>query len=367
MGRPRKTNTTINGKDYYRIRRTIDGVQKSFYGTSKGDAEQKYRDYIEQKDSRTRLSQAHTKTFGALARDYVTDVLKPSNKYAKGTIERYESSYRNYIKDSPISPMKIIDVSSMDIQRFYNDLDVSSQAIQSINKFMKGFCKWCVLMGYCSDFMAAVSIPKKPENKRHESIVIWSDEEVHAILDAMNAPTRLPERHRMVFFVHTLLYTGARISEAISLRYSDFRDDGVHIDRQFYRGEMKPPKYNSSRIIPMHKDLADAFEEHKRWHKWDMSAHKYDADGYVFTTSSGKLYDPVNVRRALKRFYNRIGVEPKNVHVYRSTFCTQLCRCGVPLEVASSLMGHKSMEVTGKFYAFIHQETKEDAINKLHY
>ena len=367
MARPRKTNTTINGKDYYRIRRTIDGKQKVFYGTSKSDAERKYREYIEDRDSCTRLSVAHTTTFGALAEEYVNEVLKPSDKYAKGTIDRYVSSYRNYVKDSVLSPMRMVDVTAMDIQRFYNSLDISAQAIKAINKFMRGFCKWCVLMEYSKDFLSAVSIPKKPDNKRHDGIIVWSDDEIHAILDAMNTPTRLSERHRLSFFVYVLLYTGARISEAISLRYSDFCDDGVHIERQFYRGEEKPPKYNSARVIPMHKDLAVQFAKHKEWHEWDSSAHKYKMNGFVFTTSEGNRYDPANVRTALKRFYNRIGVEPKNVHAYRSTFCTQLCRCGVPLEVASSLMGHKSMEVTGKFYAFIHQETKEDAIMKLHY
>ena len=41
-----KTNTSINGRDYFRIRRTIDGVQKNFYGRSKTEAERKYREYL---------------------------------------------------------------------------------------------------------------------------------------------------------------------------------------------------------------------------------------------------------------------------------------------------------------------------------
>ena len=40
-----KTNSEINGKKYYRLRRTIDGKQKSFYGSSKTDAERKLKEY----------------------------------------------------------------------------------------------------------------------------------------------------------------------------------------------------------------------------------------------------------------------------------------------------------------------------------
>ena len=43
-----KKNTSINGNEYFRIRRTIDGRIKNFYGSSKGDAERKYKEYLEE-------------------------------------------------------------------------------------------------------------------------------------------------------------------------------------------------------------------------------------------------------------------------------------------------------------------------------
>ena len=168
------------------------------------------------------------------------------------------------------------------------------------------------------------------------------------------------------FFVKFLLYTGARISEAIALKYSDFDNDTVTISRQYYMKEMKEPKYNSVRQIPLHDELRTALATHKEWHQKDMKKNHYKTE-YVFTTSSGNLYDPVNVRRALKRFCNKYGIEYKHPHAFRATFCTQLCRCGVPLEVASSLMGHKSMEVTARHYALVRSDTKRDAIDKLTY
>ena len=51
-----KKNTEINGQEYFRITRTIghkmvDGkkvpVKKQFYGSSKGDAEKKYKAFLE--------------------------------------------------------------------------------------------------------------------------------------------------------------------------------------------------------------------------------------------------------------------------------------------------------------------------------
>lgn len=351
MARP-KTNTDINGHKYYRIRRTIDGVQKSFYGSSKGDAERKYRDYVEQRASRSPKNAPHS-TFGERAEEFIGEILKPSQKYAHATKYRYELAYRTHVQSLPIIRKPAADIRASDIQSLYNSLDVSKQTLATVNKFMSAMCRWMVRCGYASDFMSAVEIPQKPENRRHDGIVVWEPEEIEKILTEMQG-------HRLCFFVWFLLYTGARMGEAIALRYDDIEDGIIHIRRQCYMGEMKAPKYGSARDIPMHEELLRPFEEHRR-------EHLKESDTYVFTTASGKMLDPVNVRRSLRRFCEAHSIEYKHPHAFRSTFCTQLCRCGVPLEVASSLMGHKSIEVTAKHYAFVKTDTKEDAIRMLSY
>ena len=371
-----KTNTEINGTKYYRITRTIgheiiDGkkmpIKKQFYGLSKTAALKKYYEW---KEEQLRIEYEKTayirSTFGELAKEYVDNVLSVSSKYAKGTIVRYKSSYNTYVKDSFLSDMMIGDVQASTIQKFYNELDVSEAGLKSINKFMSGFYKWMLRNGYSDNVLLAVELPKKDPNKRKNDILIWEDDEIEAILKALDDAVGLSAPHRQYFLVFVLLYTGMRISEALSLRYSDIRDDVIYVDRQYYMGEMKPPKYGSKRQIPMHEELKRAFQIHKAWHEQEMVSNGYETD-YVFTTSSGQLYHVSSVHKALMRFYKKIGVPYKSMHTYRATFCTQLCRCGVPLEVASKLLGHKSMEVTAKHYALVRQETQRDAISKLTY
>lgn len=361
MGRPTKTNTEINGNEYYRLTRTINGKRKQFYGKSKGEAERKYREYIEEQVGlASQGRQIHdTATFGYRAEEFINDALSVSQKYANSTKYKYELAYTTHIKGSDLDNMIAAEVKAAEVQRFYNRLNVSKQTISTVNKFLKAFCRWLVLNEYSQDFMSAVEIPNKPEHKRHDGIVTWEEDEIASMFQALPG-------HRLYFFIYTLLYTGARISEAIALTYDDFSDYTVRINKQYYMGELKHPKYNSSREIPMHDELIRAFKVHEEWHRKEMQENGYESD-LVFTTSTGNRYDPVNLRRALKRFCNAHGIEYKHPHAFRSTFCTQLCRCGVPLEVASSLMGHKSIEVTAKHYALVKKDTKEDAISMLTY
>lgn len=360
-----KTNTSINGKDYYRIRRKIDGVQKSFYGSSKGDAERKYREYVTEKAKRDkeRIQFVTDATFHDMASEYIRTVLLVSSKYANGTKEKYEQAYRCHIQESQLDRMKVSDISPTDIQRFYNNLSVSKQVLQNVSKFMRGFCRWMQMMGYTYDLISAVELPDKPDNKKTEEIIVWSDEDIRTITDACTSPS---EPFRASFIPLTLLYTGMRLGECLALKYSDVHDGVIEIRRQYTHGEIKEPKYNSSRQIPLHPDLEMAFKKHKEWHRKEMKKNSYVTD-YIFTTETGNLYNAPNLRRSLERFYRRIGIEYKEPHTYRRTFCTQLCKSGVPIQVACNLMGHKNISVTARFYASIDEQEKKSAIERLNW
>ena len=358
-----KTNTNINGKEYYRIRRTIDGEMKNFYGTSKGDAERKYKEYLEElaEKKHTRATEFDSATFSFRAEEYIQNYLKVSQKYAKGTVERYIGEYRRHIENTWLSDMKVKDIRPADVQRFYNELDISQHGIKEINKFMSGFVKWLQLNGYADDFLSPVTIPKKEDTSRHDEIIVWEDDEIRKILQAMEE-----KPHRQYFLVYLLLYSGLRISEALGLKYSDIYDGIIHVDRQYYLGELKEPKWGSRREVPMHHELQWAFEIHRERHMEEMRRNKYKTE-FIFTTSNGQLYHQASVRKALMRFYKKYDISYKSIHTYRATFCTQMCRCGVPLEVTSKLMGHKSLEVTAAHYALVKTDSLQDAVSMLSY
>lgn len=360
------TNTTVNGRNYYRITRTINGKRKQFYGKTKADAEDKYTEYIESifTDACTKPCVPVGATFGALMDTYVNDVLSVSQKYATGTIGRYKSVYNNHIRGKPVTKIPMAQITSADIQRFYNRLDVSQQTVKTVHKFMSAYFKWAVRSGYAKDVLSAVEIPRKYDNTKHEEIVVWTDDEIHAILKALDEK---PQGFRASFMVNVLLFTGMRISEVLCLRYSDIKDNIIHVDKQYYLKEFKEPKWGSRRKIPMHEELTKALADHIEWQKADMAKHGYDAKGYIFTTSKGNLYCASSIRKMLVSLCRNIGIPYKHIHSFRATFCTQMCRCGVPIETTSKLMGHKSIAVTGEYYAFVGDSEKKNAIEMLNF
>lgn len=367
-----KTNTKIKYKNseygYYRITRTIgheikDGkkvpIKKQFVGTSKTNAEKKYEAWKDkQKELKEKNILESNKPLLELADFYCENILSINQRYAKSTIEMYKFGYRKLKeKDTTGLLAKPVNyITSNDIQICYNRLDIPKSTMKAINSFLSSFFSWSVLNNYCTDILSPVIIPIKRYTKRKDGIVIWYDNELKQIFNCIG-------NNRLRFMIYLAIYSGARISELLGLKYSDIGET-INIKRQCYCGEIKKPKYNSCREIPTHRVIAKELQRHREWHLKEMERKNYKTD-YIFTTSTGKLFDVGNIRKRLVKFYNANSIPFKSFHTYRTTFCTNLCKAQVPLQVASALMGHKSVDVTASVYTFIDKEEKNNAINKL--
>ena len=268
-----KKNTAVLRGDkeynYFRITRTVghewkDGkkipIKKQFYGTSKGDAEKQFRAYQEEQlqkkyEKEHAAAEAQRKTFGEYAEEYTYEVFMNST-YAKGTKRRYEQSYRVHVKGSWITSIPIGEVDAKTLQDFYIWLPVSKQNLDSINKWMSAFYKWLALNNISGNILSAVTMPEKYDNKKKDEIIVWEPDEIQTILTSSDG-------HRLRFMMFLMNYTGLRISECLGLKYSDIRSGFVCVDRQYYQGEIVPPKHNSCRKIPVHPELEKALQIHK--------------------------------------------------------------------------------------------------------
>ena len=363
-----KTNTSINGQKYYRITRTIgheiiDGtkkpIKKQFYGPSKTAAVKKYQDYLIEQERLKTPAVDSNKPMGVLLDYFMDNVFLTDSQYAESTKDRYGRAVRQFKKQDTTGLLKIPmqAVTSQDIQAAYNKLPVALSTVQAVNKLFRMFFKWAVYNRYCTNVLDAVTIPVKPYTKYKDGIVIWTDEELDQIDRAL-------KDHKLRLMVFLGRYAGMRISEVLGLRYDDITADTIKIRRQYYRGDVTDPKYGSQRDVPLHATLKKEIEIHRAWHRAEMKKNGYKTD-YVFTTAIGTMYDYSNIKHRLKRIYEQNGIEPKSFHTYRATFCTNLCKAGVPIQTASVLMGHKSVDVTARFYTFVDQQAKKTAIDLL--
>ena len=166
----------------------------------------------------------------------------------------------------------------------------------------------------------------------------------------------------------TLLYTGMRPGETAALSWADvdFERNEIHVQaaRESGSQRIKGPKTASGvRDIPIHSALLPK-----------LQAARQASFSPVFPTGSGGWQNENSLRRLWTGFKRDLDIYMgaelyrnriiKSVVAYdltpyclRHTFCTDLQRAGVALNVAKELMGHSDIQMTANIYTHRDSDT----------
>ncbi len=372
----RKINTNINGKDYYRVRRTIGHtangkeIIKSFYGTGEKDANEKAEKYIN--DLKLGLvDNGKFITINTLFPKWLLEVKK--NEVKPTTFEKYEGLYRNYISKNIIADIPISEVKSLPIQKFYNDLSVKKNKndtlIRSIHKLLRSFFDYVEKEGYIiKNPCNTISLPKTKKTvdeiiaEKTTKFQYFTEEEIPELI-------QLFEGYNIQPIIRFALGTGMRKGEIFGLQWDDINFDNREISvkhnlsftseineigKKTYKTILQTPKtQNSIRIIPMSEKIYQL-----------LKSLPQNSD-YVF--SSSKTHTHFDIKWAEKVWAKKTKgtkFENKRFHDLRHTFATMLLLKGANLIQIKELLGHSSVKIT-EIYLDALPKTKEEIINKI--
>ena len=269
MARQPKTNTEINGKDYYRT--TLDigydvkgkRIRKQFYGKTKTEAENKKKEYLKAIESGLNPDLGSI----SLERSMYTWLweIEKNSGIKSSSFERYESLYRNYIKGTELGRLSVQDIKKLAIQKYYNELSgmgKSYSIIANVNKVLSKFFRYAESEQYIiKNPITGLKIPKNNEDDISEeetSVETFTKEETKLILDNLG-------NVKLKYIVMFALLTGCREGEILALTKEDITDDTVRInkslrtirvfdDPEHYHYETKtftPKTKTSNRTIPL--------------------------------------------------------------------------------------------------------------------
>jgi integrase len=176
---------------------------------------------------------------------------------------------------------------------------------------------------------------KQPAKQLHYTL-----EEALAILNA------LITRGDCQLVMALAFFAGLRQSEIRGLKWEDFADGQVHVQRGFVRRYLSDLKTESSnRIVPLIPQVQVLLE---LWHKRSGKP----AAGWLFPNRTNTR--PINLRDMARNHIKPIladaGVEWKGYHAGRHGFGTKLTELTGNLIAAQEGLGHSNQIVTGMFY-----------------
>jgi len=370
----KKTNFEVNGKEYFRVTRTIghkaDGspVRKTFYGTGIKEANEKADKYLN--DIKNGLIvNFDTVTISELMYSWLFDFLHNSSKLKPSTFQRYESIYRNYIKPSEIAGTKLSTFNSLQLQKFYNDLskDHTYTQIKTLNTILKVFFNWCIDNDYMlKNPCLHVNIKGNKTdiiNNRKKDVEILSEEEIESIKKYIKNTD-----FELLFLLD--LSTGLRQGELLAL-------DWEHID--LIKKELKVDKSVKEVYIfddPDNKHIETIFQAPKTLNSFrtvsipnsiiPLLKRKKQKNGLLFHDDEGQPLKAKNVSTYWRNILKVCNIPHKKFHAIRHTYASILLKNGVDIETVAELMGHTSIGIT-QLYLHSSSSQKNDAVNRLNY
>jgi integrase len=172
--------------------------------------------------------------------------------------------------------------------------------------------------------------------------VTLSTEQVTVILGAC---TRLRDR----FLFALLAETGIRIGQALGLRHSDFisRRRELRIVPRTDNVNGARAKTRAMVTVPISTPLVRLYSEYMHTEYGDLDSDYVFVNLFADPVGAPLRYDAVAKLVTRLRRVTGIDFSP---HVLRHTRGTELIRAGVPIEIVSTMLTHRSVVTTSETY-----------------
>lgn len=358
MARPKKQLPKRKDGTYevkVTVGHTFDGkmIRKSFYSAkSLQDAKAKAQEYIIEQEATARTgisSSPDTITFAEWSEKWLIVYKKPTvsdNTYRK----TYCYVVHNYLNPQ-FGKARLIDIRQMDIQMFFaKHSDLSESLLHKI------------LITLCGIFDAAIEndlcLKNPAKNVSYTSVAEKQEKKVYTEEQIIIAKEYFAEDFFDIYFI---LETGVRRGELLGIMWKDidFAQKTLKIDRSIAEKkgggiDIRPPKWNSYRTIPISTELC---EKLKRFPRKSI---------YVFPNENDNVQCPRSwdrkFNRHMKRFIEEHSCIPSlTAHELRHTRGTHLRRTGVDIYTIQQLLGHKDVNITAQVYVHNDVETTRNA------
>ena len=201
-----------------------------------------------------------------------------------------------------------------------------------------------------------IEIPKYFPKREVEALTKEEVESVHKFLSfrkqsvhkseyAMREEVFATTRTRALFDL--LLYSGMRLSEALSLNRDDVLDPSFEI-------KIENCKTHKHETVYLAEEAVESIQAYL--------ALRTDDRPDLFVSFNGKKMEANNAKSYLRKVRAKCQLK-KNLthHIFRKTFCTWLLDSGVNIKRVQKLARHKSERTTLKYYVAVEQaECKKD-------
>lgn len=279
---------------------------------------------------------------------------KPGSRLSPNTIEQYRGSFERLVRNGSIADLTLREANRVPVLERYLQ-DVADKHGKGSAKTARSVVSSILALGVRHDVLDGNRM-RDVENPTAAPKVTTRDADRAFTLDELRHVLEVTREHQvaedydLVDLVHLLAGTGARHSEALSVRWADVRlddDDGapLEVGEIHLRGTKTA---GADRRVPMPAWLTSRLRDRRQEH---------GADGLVFHTpgrwdsaSRETVRDRRNVSRHLRRVLDDAGMAWASANTFRTTV-GDLVTKNLSGTEAANVLGHARPSMTYDRYS----------------
>ena len=268
------------------------------------------------------------------------DTLQYERKLSKNTILSYQDNLKTFWEYiAPKDPLQIKKEDTEKFLKFEQEKKVTTKA--HYFTVLQNFYLFCLEEGFITQNPCeTIHLPKLPDKLPN----YLTYEEVDRLLDM---PLKTDYDYRTKAMLELLYATGMRVSELLSLRFSN-----IDLENTLVRVEGKGSK---ERIIPFNDTSKKYLELYLNSYRPKLVKQGKNYEE-LFLNNRGTPMTRQGLFKLIKQLCKELGIQ-KNVspHILRHSFATHLLNAGADLRVIQEFLGHSSISTT-QIYTHVSKE-----------
>lgn len=212
----------------------------------------------------------------------------------------------------------------------------------------------------------AKDVTNLPKLKKHKA-EIYDRNEIKALLEAVkDTDMEVP--------IALAAICGMRRGEIMGLMWKEvsFENNTIRVCRQLLPTknglEFEEPKSEDSiRIINVPAEVMDMLKHHldRQQEYKRLLGNEYHNNGLVNCRNNGEPIDPRYFSKQFTQTIKKAGLKHIRFHDLRHSCASLMLTAGVPMKVASQILGHSSIGITADLYTHVLTDLKKDAAVKI--
>ena len=221
----------------------------------------------------------------------------------------------------------------------------------------RSFCKYASFRdpAHLNEYRKILAMPQHVERKPELSYL--TAREIGWLVDACDASSRAGRETSLL--IQLLYNSGARISEAIAIKFDDVVFEGSAKCRVRLVG-----KGRKERTLPLWKQTGDKIKAHIRENGLHERDYLFGGRNVEHLTRSGARSRLDSVMQAAKKKHPELSGKIANPHIFRHSTAMAMLGAGIDISTIAIWLGHETIQTTHK-YMVADMSIKEAAIEKI--